>query len=117
APDYGHLPLLLAPTGSALAGSPLSKREGVAGLSELRDRGFMPAAIGNYLLRIGHGGAPDGWLEPVEMSRHFRLDTVSRSAAHFDEAQLLRWQREAVRHAAPDTLLAWLGERLAPLGD
>ncbi len=112
APDYGHLPLLLAP-----AGSPLSKREGVAGLSELRERGFLPAAIANYLLRVGHAGAPDGWLEPSEMRRHFRLETVSRSAAHFDEAQLTHWQREAVRHAAPDALLAWLGERLGPLGD
>jgi glutamyl-tRNA synthetase len=112
APQYGHLPLLLASSGA-----PLSKREGVAGLGELHERGFLPAAITNYLLRLGHAGAPDGWLEPAGMSRHFRLETVSRSAAHFDEAQLLHWQREAVRHAATDTLLAWLGERLGPLGE
>jgi glutamyl-tRNA synthetase len=113
APAYGHLPLLLAPSG----GSPLSKRDGVAGLHELRDEGYLPAAIANYLLRLGHAGAPDRWLEPAEMPAHFRLATVSRSAAHYDETQLRHWQREAVLHASPRTLIAWLGARLARLGE
>ena len=45
APSYGHLPLLLASSGT-----PLSKRDGVGGLRELRAQGFLPAAICNYLL-------------------------------------------------------------------
>jgi glutamyl-tRNA synthetase len=110
-PAYGHLPLLLAP-----GGAPLSKRDGVAGLRELRAQGYLPAAIANYLLRLGHAGAPDHWLEPAEMPRHFRLASVSRSAAHYDETQLQHWQREAVRHASPRDLLGWLGSRLDPLG-
>jgi glutamyl-tRNA synthetase len=95
----------------------LSKRDGGAGLRELREQGYLPAAIDNYLLRLGHAAAPDHWLDPAEMPRHFRLEAVSRSAAHFDETQLRHWQREAVRHAAARQLIDWLGTRLAPLGD
>jgi glutamyl-tRNA synthetase len=113
APAYGHLPLLLAPSG----GSPLSKRDGVAGLSDLRDRGYLPAAITNYLLRLGHTGAPGHWLKPAEMPGHFRLEAVSRSAAHYDETQLRHWQREAVRHASAREIIDWLGDRLALVGD
>jgi glutamyl-tRNA synthetase len=111
-PDYGHLPLLLAPSGA-----PLSKRDGVAGLRELRAQGYLPAAIANYLLRLGHAGAPDHWLAPAAMLRHFRLSATSRSAARFDESQLRHWQREAVSDASVPELVAWLGARLEPLGD
>jgi glutamyl-tRNA synthetase len=113
APAYGHLPLLLAPSG----GAPLSKRDGVGGLRELREQGYLSAAIANYLLRLGHAGVPGHWLDPAEMPRHFRLAAVSRSAAHYDETQLRHWQREAVRHASVGELMDWLGSRLAPLGN
>jgi len=113
APRYGHLPLLLAPSG----GAPLSKRDRVAGLHELRAQGYLPGAIVNYLLRLGHGGAPEHWLTPAQMHGHFRLAAVSRSAPHFDETQLRHWQREAVRHASAGELNGWLGPRLTALGD
>ena len=112
APEYGHLPLLLA-----ASGSPLSKRDGVAGLRELRAQGYLPAAITNYLLRLGHTGAPDHWLGPADMPGHFRLEGTSRSAARFDETQLRHWQREAVGRASAADLASWLGARLEPLGD
>jgi glutamyl-tRNA synthetase len=113
APDYGHLPLLLEPAG----GAPLSKRDRVAGLRQLREQGYLPGAVANYLLRLGNAGVPDDWLEPAEMPGYFRLSSVTRSAPHFDEAQLKHWQREAVRRASDSELIDWLGSRLAPLGD
>ena len=112
APRYGHLPLLLG-----LSGAPLSKREGAASLRDLRAQGYLPGALRNYLVRLGHACAADGWLETTEMARHFDLARSSRSAAHFDEAQLRHWQREAVTHAGEAELLEWLTGRLGPLGD
>jgi glutamyl-tRNA synthetase len=50
------------------------------------------------------------------MPRHFDLARTSRSAAHFDEAQLRHWQREAVGRAGEAELLSWLSGRLARLG-
>jgi glutamyl-tRNA synthetase len=112
APRYGHLPLLLGPSGA-----PLSKREGAASLGDLRAQGYLPGALRNYLVRLGHACSAEGWLEPAEMARHFDLGRSSRSAAHFDEAQLKQWQREAVTHASETELLEWLAGRLERLGD
>jgi len=111
-PDYGHLPLVLAPSGA-----PLSKREGAASLHDLRVQGYLPDAICNYLLRLGHSCGRDAWLDPGEMPSHFDLAHVSRSAARFDEAQLRHWQREALMRASPEALLAWLGPQVGRLGD
>ncbi len=110
-PRYGHLPLLLGPSGS-----PLSKREGAAGLHELREQGYLPGALCNYLVRLGHACGTDDWLEAGEMPAHFHLERTSRSAARFDEAQLRHWQREAVGHSSAGELVAWLGSRLEKLG-
>jgi glutamyl-tRNA synthetase len=110
-PAYGHLPLLLG-----VSGTPLSKREGAAGLHELRELGYLPGALCNYLVRLGHACRSDEWLELTEMPACFDLGRTSRSPARFDEAQVRHWQREAVTRASVDDLLAWLGDRLAPLG-
>ena len=106
-PAYGHLPLLLGDTGA-----PLSKRDGAAGLHDLRDQGYLPGALNNYLVRLGHACGRDEWLELAEMPANFDLGRTSRSAARFDEAQLRHWQREAVARASLDSLVAWLGPRL-----
>jgi glutamyl-tRNA synthetase len=111
-PRYGHLPLLLGPSGA-----PLSKREGAASLGDLRAQGYLPGALRNYLVRLGHACPAEGWLETGEMAQHFDLGRSSRSAAHFDEAQLRHWQREAVTHAGEAEMLEWLAGRLGRLGD
>jgi glutamyl-tRNA synthetase len=111
-PRYGHLPLLLGP-----GGSPLSKREGAASLHDLRLQGYLPGALRNYLVRLGHACARDGWLETDGMAADLDLGRGSRSAPHFDESQLRHWQREAVTRASAAELVAWLGGRLDRLGD
>ena len=107
APRYGHLPLLLD-----ASGAPQSKRRNSITLSELRSRGYLPAALGNLLLRLGHHGAPDGWLEPGDFSEHFDIGRLGRAPAHFDEAQLDHWQREAVLRLDPASVARWLGAEL-----
>jgi len=110
-PRYGHLPLLLGP-----GGGPLSKREAAASLHEFRLRGYLPGALRNYLVGLGHVCGQEGWLDTEAMVRHLDLARASRSAPHYDEAQLRHWQREAVTRASDEELLAWLGGRLEPLG-
>ncbi len=103
APRYGHLPLLLDANGA-----PQSKRRGSVTLSALRDRGYLPGALVNYLLRLGHHGAPDGWLDPAELPRHFDAGRLGRAPAHFDAAQLDHWQREAVLRLDAAAAARWL---------
>jgi glutamyl-tRNA synthetase len=102
-PAYGHLPLLLGPDGA-----PLSKRRGSVAVRDLREAGYLPAAVTNYLLRLGHAGAPDGWVEPGDQPAAFVLERVGRAPAHFDEVQLQHWQREAVKRLGPQALQDWL---------
>ena len=106
-PRYGHLPLLLD-----ASGAPLSKRRGSTTVGELRARGYLASAVGNYLLRLGHTGAPDEWVEPAEFAQNFMLDRLGRAPAHFDAAQLDHWQREAVRRLSPEQAAHWLDAEL-----
>ena len=102
-PRYGHLPLLLD-----AGGAPQSKRRGSVTVAALRERGYLPGALLNYMLRLGHHGAPDDWVEPARLPGHFHSDKLGRSPAHFDPVQLDHWQREAVRRLDDGGAARWL---------
>lgn len=104
APEYGHLALIVGADGG-----PLSKREGDLSLRELRAAGYLPEALLNYLARLGHHYERDIWMEPEELAAGFALEHLGRAPAHYDAAQLLHWQAEAVRHASPERLWTWMG--------
>jgi glutamyl-tRNA synthetase len=85
-PRYAHLPLLHGPDGKKL-----SKRHGAASVQELRDAGYLPAAVRNYLALLGWGTDDDTTLMSTEeLIRRFEVTDVGRSAAIFDEKKL-RW--------------------------
>jgi glutamyl-tRNA synthetase len=86
APRYAHLPLLHGPDGKKL-----SKRHGAASVQELRDAGYLPAAVRNYLALLGWGTDDDTTLMSTgELVERFRVADVGKSAAIFDEKKL-RW--------------------------
>ena len=60
-PRYAHLPLLHGPDGKKL-----SKRHGAASVQELRDAGYLPAAVRNYLALLGWGTDDDTTLMSTE---------------------------------------------------
>jgi glutamyl-tRNA synthetase len=85
-PRYAHLPLLHGPDGKKL-----SKRHGAASVQELREAGYLPAAVRNYLALLGWGTDDDTTLMPTEeLVRRFRVADVGKAAAIFDEKKL-RW--------------------------
>jgi glutamyl-tRNA synthetase len=85
-PRYAHLPLLHGPDGKKL-----SKRHGAASVQELRDAGYLPAAVRNYLALLGWGTSDDTTLMSTEeLVARFRVEDVGKSAAIFDEKKL-RW--------------------------
>jgi glutamyl/glutaminyl-tRNA synthetase len=86
APLYAHLPLLHGPDGKKL-----SKRHGAASVQELRDAGYLPAALRNYLALLGWGAGDDETvLSTEELIERFTLERVSRNPARFDETKL-KW--------------------------
>lgn len=85
-PTYAHLPLLHGPDGKKL-----SKRHGAASVQELRERGYLPEAVRNYLALLGWGAGDDATvLSTEELIERFTLERVSRNPARFDEVKL-RW--------------------------
>jgi glutamyl/glutaminyl-tRNA synthetase len=60
-------------------------------VQELRDAGYLPEAVRNYLALLGWGDADDETiLSTDELIRRFSIERVSRNPARFDE-QKLRW--------------------------
>ncbi len=85
-PLYAHLPLLHGPDGKKL-----SKRHGAASVQELRDAGYLPEAVRNYLALLGWGAGDDATVMSTgQLVERFALERVSRNPAQFDEAKL-RW--------------------------
>ncbi len=103
-PAYAHLPLLLGPDGRKL-----SKRHGAASVQELRDAGYIPEAVDNYIALLGAGFASDEEIFSLdELASRFRLERVSKNPAVFDERKLRHMNGWYIRHLALEELTARL---------
>lgn len=109
-PDYAHIALVVG-----ASGAPLSKREGSRTIRELRDTGFLPLAINNYLARLGHTYDDNSLMTLHALAMDFDIARLHRAPARFDEAQLMHWQHEAVRVASDAELWSWMGEKVHAL--
>jgi glutamyl-tRNA synthetase len=107
-PQYAHLPLLHGPDGKKL-----SKRHGAASVQELREAGYLPEAVRNYLALLGWGyDESTEYFTTEELIERFSLERVSRAPAVFDEKKL-RWMNgRYLRELDPAELAARLEERL-----
>ena len=106
-PAYAHLPLLLGPDGKKL-----SKRHGAASVQELREAGYLPEAIRNYIALLGWGlDESTTFMSTDQLVEGFSLERVSKSPAVFDE-QKLRWMNgRYLRELEPARLTRILEER------
>ncbi len=83
-PQYAHLPMILGEDGTKL-----SKRHGAIDIRDYRDKGYLPEAMLNYLIRLGwsHGNQEIFSLE--EMTDFFDLSKLTSSASIFNPGKLL----------------------------
>lgn len=108
-PQYAHVALLLG-----MDGAPLSKRHGDTSLRDMRERGYLPGAIRNHLVRLGHSTTKDGWLDEQALIADFDLNRLGRAAAKFDDAQLRHWQKETVAQLSTEEFVEWIAPELPP---
>ncbi|HSW75421.1 MAG TPA: glutamate--tRNA ligase [Candidatus Saccharimonadales bacterium] len=85
APSYGHIPLILGPSGQKL-----SKRDGATSVVEYKNEGYLPQALCNYLVRLGWSYGDQEIFTQQEMIQHFSLQGINRSGAKFD-IEKLKW--------------------------
>ena len=99
-PQYAHLSLLHGPDGKKL-----SKRHGAASVQELRDAGYLPEAVDNYIALLGAGFASDEeFFTLPELAERFRIERVSKNPAIFDEQKLRHLDGRHLRALGTDEL-------------
>ena len=111
-PRFVHLPTVLSPEGGKL-----SKREDSAAVSELREAGFHPDSVVNYLSLLGWS-SPDEEevLTREELVERISLERLGASDTQYD-AEKLRWlSGQHFRHADPASLVDAAREHLNPEG-
>ncbi|MEX2165979.1 MAG: glutamate--tRNA ligase [Methyloceanibacter sp.] len=96
-PIFAHVPLIHGPDGTKL-----SKRHGALGVEAYREMGYLPAALRNYLVRLGWSHGDAEIISTEEMIAWFDLDAIGRSAARFDFAKLENLNGHYIR-AMPDS--------------
>ncbi len=103
-PVYAHLPTVLNEQGEKM-----SKRNGAKAVTQYRDEGYLPAAMVNYLARLGWSHGDDEIFSRAQFLEWFNLDHLGRSAAQFDEAKL-KWVNAQHMKAMADDALAPLAQ-------
>src|SRR5215217_4446586 len=94
APIMAHIPLI-----HGADGAKLSKRHGALGVEAYRAMGYLPAAMRNYLVRLGWAHGDQEIFSTQEMIDAFDLPAIGRSAARFDFAKLENLNGHYIRHA------------------
>lgn len=107
-PSMAHIPLIHGPDGSKL-----SKRHGALGVDAYRNMGYLPAALRNYLVRLGWSHGDQEVFSTQEMVAAFDLPQVGRSPARFDFAKLENLNGLYMRNT-PDAELVDELHRLLP---
>jgi len=107
-PVMAHIPLIHGPDGSKL-----SKRHGALGVDAYRAMGYLPAAMRNYLVRLGWAHGDQEMFSTEEMVAAFDLAHIGRSPARFDFAKLENLNGHYIRSSNDAVLIAAL-EQLLP---
>jgi glutamyl-tRNA synthetase len=100
-PAFAHIPLI-----HGADGAKLSKRHGALGVDAYRALGYLPAALRNYLVRLGWSHGDQEIFSTEEMIAAFDLKNVGRSAARFDFAKLENLNGHYMRQTGDAELLA-----------
>jgi glutamyl-tRNA synthetase len=94
APQFAHLPLLVAPDGTKLS---KRKHGPVVSVTTYRDAGFLPQAFINFLCLLGWSPKNDrDFLSLDEIRELFTLDGVNRSNAVVNFTEELPFDEKAV---------------------
>ncbi len=100
-PEMTHVPLIHGPDGAKL-----SKRHGALGVEAYRAMGYLPAAMRNYLARLGWSHGDDEIFSTEQMVAWFGLDAIGKSAARFDFVKLENLNGHYMRGTPDAELLA-----------
>ena len=105
-PRFAHVPMILGHDGERL-----SKRHGAVGVMQYHDDGYLPAALVNYLARLGWSHGDAEVFSKEQLVEWFDLEHISRSPAKLDPEKMLWMNAHYMKESAPGAL----SERVRPL--
>jgi glutamyl-tRNA synthetase len=106
-PVMAHIPLIHGPDGAKL-----SKRHGALGVDAYRALGYLPAALRNYLVRLGWSQGDREFFSTEEMIAAFDLSAIGRSPSRFDFVKLENMNGHFMRAMPDEELLTALIDSL-----
>jgi glutamyl-tRNA synthetase len=106
-PSMSHIPLIHGPDGAKL-----SKRHGALGVEAYREMGYLPAALCNYLVRLGWSHGDDEIMSIKDMTSWFDVRDINKGAARFDFDKLAAINGHYIRHTDNDVLTKTLIDAL-----
>jgi len=99
-PQFAHIPLIHGPDGAKM-----SKRHGAVAITEYREKGYLPAAVNNYLARLGWSHGDDEVFSMAQLIEFFDLTQVGKAAARFDQNKLDWLNAHYLREGSPESLV------------
>ena len=106
-PVMAHIPLIHGPDGAKL-----SKRHGALGIEAYRAMGYLPAAMRNYLVRLGWAHGDQETFSTEEMVAAFDLPAIGRAPARLDLAKLDSLNGHYIRGTSDAELIVILEDLL-----
>ena len=98
-PVMAHVPLIHGPDGAKL-----SKRHGALGVDAYRAMGYLPAAMRNYLVRLGWSHGDDEIFSTEQAIEWFGFENLGKSAARFDFTKLENLNGHYIRQMSIEEL-------------
>ncbi len=107
-PVFAHIPLIHGEDGKKL-----SKRHGALGVEAYREMGYLPAALRNYLARLGWSHRDDEFFTTAQAIDWFGLAGIGKSPSRLDFKKLDNLSGKHFRIAPDSELLAAVEDYLA----
>jgi len=98
-PSFAHIPLI-----HTLEGKKLSKRDNASTLDDYSKIGIMPAALRNYLLRLGWSYRDKEIFTLKESIEHFNLEGIGKSPSKLDMSRILSMNEHYIKSIGEDEL-------------
>lgn len=95
-PVYAHVPMILGDDGKRL-----SKRHGAVSVMEYKEKGFLPEALINYLVRLSWSHGDQEIFSREEMIALFDASDVNTSASAFNTEKLLWLNQHYIKEKDP----------------
>jgi len=99
-PKFFHVPMINNPQGKKL-----SKRDGAMDVMEYKNKGYLPEALLNFLVRLGWSNADQEIFSMTEMLELFDPSNINKSASSYNEEKLLWLNSHYIKNVTNERLL------------